>query len=73
MARDNLSSRHELFFVAGLLATHASYSAHGFRIRDVQFFIGLFSNWIECSMESDVLAPQAVQVNRYLDSLIRVL
>lgn len=71
MARDNLSSRHELFFVTALLATHASYSANGFRIRDVQFFIGLFSNWIECSIESDVLAPQAVQVNRYLDGLIR--
>lgn len=71
MTRDNLSSRYELFFVAALLATHASYSAHGFRTRDVQFFIGLFRDWIECSMESDVLAPQAVQVNRYIEGLIR--
>ena len=70
MRNDALFNRYELFAATGVVAAHASSSGGGFRQRDVRFLIELFSNWIEASLDGEVLNLSNTQVLRYLDALV---
>lgn len=66
MRKDALFQRHELFVAAGVLAAHSTYERDGFRQRDVRFFIELFSNWVEITLDAMTLELNNTQVARYL-------
>jgi hypothetical protein len=59
----------EPIVAAAVVAAQATLGDPGFRQRDVRFFIELFSNWLQSTTGSYVLAIHNVQVQRYLDTL----
>ena len=69
MRRGTVFRQYELFVAAATLAAHASAQELGYRQRDVRFLIELFTNWVESTLESDVLRVNNTQVSRYLDDL----
>ncbi len=70
MRTDSLFDRYELYVSGAIVAAHASNGDSGFRQRDVRFMIELFTNWIESSLDSDVLKLSNTQILRYLDKLV---
>jgi hypothetical protein len=62
-----LVERQKLFINAALLAAHSS-APHGFRMRDVSFFIDLFQSWVETSIVPTVKRPERVQIKRLCES-----
>lgn len=69
MRKDALFQRHELFVAAGIIAAHSTFEEEGFRQRDLRFFIELFSNWVEITLETVTLELNNTQVARYLTNL----
>jgi hypothetical protein len=61
--------RLEIFTASATLAAHASFSEHGFSLRDLRFFTELFLNWIE-DIDATTHALQNTQLARYLAHLI---
>ncbi len=64
----SLVSDYELFFGTAALSAHA-VSPSGFRQRDLKFFVELFSNWVETSLEKFFLSTYNTQIARYLSKL----
>jgi DNA-binding PadR family transcriptional regulator len=64
----SLASDYEVFFSSAALSAHA-VSPNGFRQRDLKFFVELFSNWVETSLEKFFLTTFNAQVARYLGKL----
>ena len=62
--------RYEVFICSALLAAHSSGEENGFRQRDIKFYMGLFSNWLETSLPGDMLEVQQTQILRYLENLV---
>lgn len=71
MRKNSLLHHHQVYFSAATIAAHSSYREHGFRPRDVRFFIELFSNWGESPFTDGPLAIQNTQVTRFLAELVR--
>ena len=63
--------KHGLYINAGLLATHANTGDHGFRQRDVKFYIELLVNWMDVSFTKGGLEIQNTQIQRQLESLTK--
>lgn len=70
MKQTTTTIRLEIFMGAAILSAHASHSSTGFRLRDLKFFLELFTNWSEdlLPLESRV---QTTQLTRHLTSLTR--
>jgi hypothetical protein len=70
MKKTAATIRLEIFLGAAILSAHASHASTGFRLRDLKFFLELFTNWSEdlLPLESRV---QTTQLTRYVDSLTR--
>lgn len=64
----SIISDYEVFFSTAALASHAVYP-QGFRQRDLKFFVELFSNWVETSLEKFFLSTFNTQIARYLSKL----
>ncbi|MCB0345989.1 MAG: hypothetical protein KDD66_12790 [Bdellovibrionales bacterium] len=69
MRKDALFQRHELFVASGIIAAHSTFESDGFRQRDLRFFIELFSNWVEITLDGLTLELNNTQVARYLSNL----
>jgi hypothetical protein len=61
--------RLEVFIGSAAIAAHATFAEHGFRQRDVRFFVDLFLNWAE---DVGAVAPkvQNTQLLRFLGGLV---
>lgn len=68
MKRVATASRLEIFMGAAILSAHASRSSEGFRLRDVRFFLELFTNWSEDLLPLETRI-QTTQITRYLEDL----
>ena len=67
----DLFLENEAVVAAAAVAAQATLGLDGFRQRDVRFYIGLFSNWLEAMSGSWTLVLHNAQVQRYLESLVR--
>ncbi len=67
--RRSTFSRGEIFCRAAVLAAHAVFQPQGARLRDIHFFVRLFSNWLEHALGEDSLDVRSMQVSRFLKQL----
>ena len=70
MKQTATTSRLETFMGSAILSAHASHASAGFRLRDVKFFLELFTNWSEDLLPLEARV-QTTQISRYLDGLVR--
>lgn len=54
---------------AALLAANAVFQPSGARLRDVSFFVTLFSNWLEHAVGEDLGEVRGMQLSRFLNEL----
>lgn len=67
----DLFTENEAVVAAAVVAAQATLGNDGFRQRDVRFYIGLFSNWLEATTGSWTLDLHNAQVQRYLELLVK--
>lgn len=60
---------HATFINAALISAHANHGEHGFRQKDVKFYIELLTNWMESSFKGPGLMVVNVQIQRLLDGM----
>jgi len=66
----DLFLENEAIVAAAVVAAQATLGLDGFRQRDVRFYIGLFSNWLEAMSGSWTLDLHNAQVQRYVENLV---
>lgn len=70
MPRKNaLLETFEPIILAGIVSAHFASNETGFRLRDVRFYVELFSNWLAYFSPSATLGAQNTQISRYLSEL----
>ncbi len=63
---------HEIFIASAAIAAHASFDSEGgFRQKDLKFLTDMFSNWVDVTLENQVLTIHNTQVMRYLNDLVK--
>ena len=67
----DLFAENEAVVAAAVVASQATLGNDGFRQRDVRFYIGLFSNWLEATTGAWQLDLHNAQVQRYLELLVK--
>ncbi|MGI6524624.1 MAG: hypothetical protein ACOX2O_04945 [Bdellovibrionota bacterium] len=68
--QDSRLDRYDIFVAAAIIGAEVGHAANGFRHRDVLFMIGLFTNWVETTIDGSLLEVQNSQIARYLNTLI---
>ena len=71
MKKTLVVSRVEMLLSGAVLAAHVSCGGGAFRTRDVSFLYDLFCNWVEFEFTESEVRLQAVQIDRYLDMMIK--
>jgi hypothetical protein len=64
-------ARFHPFLIASLLASHAVAKTDTFRLREVRFFLHLFSDWVEDFFSPHEAPLQYVQIQRFMGVLVR--
>lgn len=67
MKRVSIFDRHRTLILSSFLAGHVVFRQNGFRLKDVQFFFYLFSNWLENDRKAKGIEIQLVQIKRLLE------
>lgn len=71
MRKDAVLAHQSVYFRAGAIAAHAHLYQEGFRQKDLRFYIELFSNWMETTLEGPSLEIHNVQISRFLEGLVK--
>jgi hypothetical protein len=69
--RTSIYDRHRALILSSFLAAHVVYGDDGFRLKEVQFFFYLFSNWMENDKNSKTIDIQLVQIKRLIVGFIK--
>lgn len=62
---------NEVIVSAAVIAAQATLGTDGFRQRDVRFYVGVFSNWLEATTGSWTLELHNAQMQRHLELLVK--
>ena len=65
--RDSIFTTHGTLVLAALAAADLLAGSKGWRLREAQFYVDLFANWLEFGKQRLGLSIQIVQLQRYLE------
>ena len=65
--RDSVFETHGTLVLAALAASDLLAGTKGFRLRDAQFYVDLFANWLEFGKQQVGLTIQIIQLQRHLE------